>query len=84
MDTATRLPDGEQGCLGDAMISENALAALRLEHADFHFAQDLAKGVVDGDAPPRKRIRPPDRPTSTAAAQRKKARLAAQNAQAQL
>ncbi|KAI0775024.1 DNA/RNA polymerase [Trametes elegans] len=46
----------------DDAIREDALAALRLEHADYHFAQELAT-ATDGDAPKRV-IRPAGRPTS--------------------
>ncbi|OBZ72407.1 N-acetyltransferase eso1 [Grifola frondosa] len=44
-------------------IRSDALAALRMEHADFHFAQDLAKESSDNDAPKRI-IRPIDKTTS--------------------
>ncbi|KAI0329300.1 DNA/RNA polymerase [Cubamyces sp. BRFM 1775] len=47
----------------DDAIREDALAALRLEHADFHFAQELA-AAADGDVPKRV-IRPLDRPVPT-------------------
>ncbi|KAJ8496607.1 hypothetical protein ONZ51_g996 [Trametes cubensis] len=47
----------------DDAIREDALAALRLEHADFHFAQELA-AAADEDVPKRV-IRPVDRPAPT-------------------
>ncbi|EIW57746.1 DNA/RNA polymerase [Trametes versicolor FP-101664 SS1] len=57
--------DGRQEHAGafDA-IREEALAALRLEHADFHFAQELAASA-DGNVPKRV-IRPVDRPAPAA------------------
>ncbi|KAI0671921.1 DNA/RNA polymerase [Trametes maxima] len=59
--------DGDGGqdstrALDDA-IRADALAVLRVEHADYHFAQELAASA-DTDAPKRI-IRPSDRPTST-------------------
>ncbi|KAI0648921.1 DNA/RNA polymerase [Trametes meyenii] len=66
--------DGDGGqdstrALDDA-IRADALAVLRLEHADFHFAQELAASA-DTDAP-RRIIRPPDRPASTANSKKQK------------
>ncbi|KAI1797430.1 DNA/RNA polymerase [Ganoderma leucocontextum] len=55
----------------DDAIRENALAALRLEHADFHFAEELA--AAGDDHVPKRVIRPADRPTSTAKKRQKKA-----------
>ncbi|KAH9945194.1 DNA/RNA polymerase [Epithele typhae] len=59
---------GEERMLDDA-IREEMLAALRLEHADFHFAQELA-AVGDVGAPKRV-IRPSERPTVPTAKKRK-------------
>ncbi|TBU55607.1 DNA/RNA polymerase [Dichomitus squalens] len=57
------------GTLDDA-IREDALSALRLEHADFHYAEELAAA---GDVElPKRVIRPADRPTSTAKKRQKK------------
>ena len=60
----------EGGPVLDDVIIEDALTALRLEHADFHFAQELA-GVADEGAPKRV-IRPSDRPSTTAKKKQKK------------
>lgn len=50
----------------DDAIREDALAALRLEHADFHFAEELAvAGNSDDRVGPKRAIRPADRPAST-------------------
>lgn len=48
----------------DDEIREDALAALRLEHADFHFAQELA--AAGDESAPKRVIRPSDRPSTTA------------------
>ena len=66
--------DGTEGDAGigplDDAIREDALAALRFEHADFHFAEELAAA---GDVGlPKRVIRPTDRPTSTAKKRQKK------------
>ncbi|KAI0714431.1 DNA/RNA polymerase [Cerioporus squamosus] len=58
------------GRAGDDGIRDDALAALRLEHADFHFAQELA-AAGDGDAPKRV-IRPVDKPPSSATGKKRK------------
>lgn len=57
--------DGRQEHAGafDA-IREEALAALRLEHADFHFAQELAASADENV--PKRVIRPVDRPAPAA------------------
>ncbi|KAI0663749.1 DNA/RNA polymerase [Cubamyces menziesii] len=54
----------------DDAIREDALAALRLEHADFHFAQELA-AAADEDVPKRV-IRPLDRLAPTGKKKKKK------------
>ncbi|KAH9902592.1 DNA/RNA polymerase [Cubamyces lactineus] len=54
----------------DDAIREDALAALRLEHADFHFAQELA-AAADEDVPKRV-IRPLDRPAAPTVKKKKK------------
>lgn len=58
---------GNESDLGDDIINE-ALAALRLEHDDYHFAQNLAK-EVEG---PRQVIKPQDRRSKPPPKQRKK------------
>ncbi|TFK91388.1 DNA/RNA polymerase [Polyporus arcularius HHB13444] len=62
--------DAGAGSDGDDAIRDDALAALRLEHADFHFAQELA-AAGDDDAPKRI-IRPADKPSSATSKKRKK------------
>ncbi|KAI0366284.1 DNA/RNA polymerase [Pilatotrama ljubarskyi] len=47
----------------DDAIREHALAVLRLEHADFHFAQELAAEADENV--PKRAIRPLDRPAPT-------------------
>ena len=61
---------GSAGSESDDAIREDALAALRLEHADFHFAQELA-AAGDGDIPKRV-LRPTDKPSSSTSKKRKK------------
>ena len=60
---------GEELVLDDAIRGE-MLAALRLEHADWHFAHELA-AAGDEDAPKRV-IRPSERPGTSTAKRRKK------------
>ncbi len=62
--------DAGAGSDGDDAITDDVLAALRLEHADFHFAQELA-AAGDDDAPKRI-IRPADKPSSATSKKRKK------------
>ncbi|KAI0749875.1 DNA/RNA polymerase [Daedaleopsis nitida] len=50
------------GSAHDDGIIEDALAALRLEHADFHFAQELAAAGEREEGTPRRVIRPWDGP----------------------
>ncbi len=56
----------------DDAIRDDALAALRLEHADFHFAEEVAAaGDVDARRP-RRVIRPADRPAAASTSMTKK------------
>ena len=58
-------------------IREDAIAALRLEHADFHFAEELA--AAGDDRGPKRVIRPADRPASSSTVTAKKGQKKAAN-----
>ena len=66
---------GEEPMLDDG-IREDMLAALRLEHADFHFAQELA--AAGDEEAPRRVIRPSERPSASTAKRKKKKGVAAE------
>ncbi|PIL29846.1 hypothetical protein GSI_08053 [Ganoderma sinense ZZ0214-1] len=65
------------GETADDAIREDALAALRLEHADFHFAEELA--AAGDDRAPKRVIRPADRPASSSTVTAKKGQKKAAN-----
>nr|VWP00898.1 3-isopropylmalate dehydrogenase (3-IPM-DH) (IMDH) (EC (Beta-IPM dehydrogenase) [Ganoderma boninense] len=65
------------GETADDAIREDALAALRLEHADFHFAEELA--AAGDERAPKRVIRPADRPTSSSTVTAKKRQKKAAN-----
>ena len=54
----------------DDEIRQDALEALRLEHADFHFAEELA--AAGDESVPKRVIRPSSRPASTARKRQRK------------
>ncbi|PCH42673.1 DNA polymerase eta [Wolfiporia cocos MD-104 SS10] len=62
------LPDGLSGEGIEDDFKAEALAALRVEHDDFHLAQELAKQLSSDDSP--RKIRPAEKPQSKVKRQR--------------